>query len=111
MPMSRELKEEIEVIAHGLNADGCTASPDFSWHVCCDEHDIAYKTGCDRLGIPISKWDADQNLYWCMRDNAKTWIGRNILSWIYWIAVSTAGWYAWFRKKQKFPKKESEDSK
>lgn len=102
--MSSELKKEIETIAHGLNADGCTASPDFSWHVCCDEHDIVYRTGYNYKGEATRKARADLNLFLCMHRNANTWIGRNILSLFYYFMVSTFGWYAWFQKKQKFPK-------
>lgn len=54
-----EYRELVRAKAIELKSDGCTGVPDF--HVDgCYEHDIAYRTGKDIYGNPITRAEADR---------------------------------------------------
>lgn len=67
-----------------LKPNGCTSAPDFHWRPCCDEHDLDY-TG------RVSRYAADKALLSCMRRTAQTFFGRNVLSYVYFLAVRFFG--------------------
>lgn len=94
--MDKENEERIHVAAKALGTDGCSDSPEFFYHTCCEEHDIAYRTGKDEDGVPISRADADKQLFRCMREAGKTpIIGTHVLPAIYWTAVRLFGGKSW----------------
>ena len=96
MSLKNDWKLHVEQVADKVNADGCSDSPDFFYKVCCDAHDIAYRTGKDENGIPISRSEADKRLFACMQQAGKTpVIGTHILPAIYWAAVRLFGGKAW----------------
>lgn len=87
--------EKVRQAAAKLHSDGCTASPDLWIKDCCYEHDIAYRTGKDVDGVPISRLRADWRLLRCIQSKsplAKVWLGAfSPLSWVYFAAVRIAG--------------------
>jgi hypothetical protein len=60
-------------LASALNADGCSGVTEY-YHLGCLEHDIAYRTGFDPLGLPVDKAEADKRFRWYM--NSKSRFGR-----------------------------------
>jgi hypothetical protein len=68
-----------------LKPDGCTNAPDLFWKACCDKHDQDYSDGIK------SRAECDAEFLRCMRRNGKTFIGRNVLSFVYWCAVRCFG--------------------
>lgn len=88
-------ESKISQMAAALRGDGCSMVPDFSFRHCCDEHDIAYRTGKSWCGEEITRSQADAALRRCIRRNGATWFGRNILSWVFWIGVRIGGRKAW----------------
>ena len=66
------------------STDGCTASPDFNFTGCCEDHDFSYRNAA------ISRRQADRRLRACIR--SKGWV---LLPWVYWIAVRLFGWRAY----------------
>lgn len=90
--------ERVRAKAKELKSDGCTAAPDLWFKDCCYEHDIAYRTGCDVAGTPVSRLKADWTLARCIQRKsplAKVWLGvLSPLSWKYFLAVRLAN-YGW----------------
>ena len=78
-------------LAAALGGDGCSSAPDLFFRPCCDEHDVYYRTGRDADGAPITRAEADRRFRLCMKANGKTFIGRHVLSWVYWGAVRLFG--------------------
>ena len=88
--------ERVREMAAALHGDGCTASPDLFYRPCCDEHDIAYRSGRDVDGNALTRAQADARLRRCMMRAGKTPIvGRWLLPWFYWLGVRLAGRRAW----------------
>jgi hypothetical protein len=86
--------ERVKYLARRLNGDGCSASLDLWFSVCCDEHDIAYRTGYDVEGYPVSRAQADRLLRICIQ--AGTPLGKfSPTSWTYWLGVRVFGKWAW----------------
>lgn len=77
--------------------DGCTDVPDWNnkVHTCCMRHDKDYAFGVNEKGEPITRAQADERLFQCMNKHAKTIIGRQILSRVYWLGVRAVGWKFW----------------
>ena len=91
---------KVKAYAQALNGDGCSDSPDLFYKRCCDEHDIAYRTGCDVDGNTITRSQADTRLFNCMREAGLTPIvGRFLVPAIYWGFVRAFGWKAWLKNK------------
>lgn len=89
-------KKKVHAAAQALGTDGCSSSPDFFYTVCCDAHDIAYRTGHDENGQAITRAEADKRLFKCMRKAGKTpLIGTHLLPAVYWSAVRLFGGKAW----------------
>lgn len=89
-------KAKASAAAKALNGDGCTASPDFAYTACCDEHDVAYRTGKDLNGKPITRYQADKRLYKCMKRAGITPVmGKWIVPQIYFWAVRLFGKGNW----------------
>lgn len=65
-----------------LGVDGCTNAIDRSV-LCCYEHDIAYRTGKDFRGQPITRAEADRNFRRCVQSFAKLgkWSPTSYLRW------------------------------
>lgn len=95
----RERWRRVRILAAVVKADGCSGAPDFWWKDCCDEHDVAYRLGLDHLGNPITKEQADRRLLECIREKARTSVGRYVLAPIYYRAVRLvrAARRAWLR--------------
>lgn len=88
--------QRVKVTAKSLKGDGCSSSPDFFYKRCCDDHDIAYRTGKTVDGEPISRAEADKRFYACMRKHGKTPVlGKMILPWTYWMGVRLFGGSSW----------------
>jgi hypothetical protein len=66
-------------------SDGCTASPDFTFRPCCEEHDYHYKTG------DIPRKEADARLRECMQSK-----GYVVLPHVYWLVVRLFGRGFWY---------------
>jgi len=98
--MSRQYWQRVKEYAKDLRGDGCTASPDFFYRKCCDEHDIAYRTGKTVDGAWISRKEADYQMFKCMQQTGKTPIlGTLIIPGLYWVAVRLLGAKAWKNNK------------
>lgn len=104
VPPLEDLKfwAEVEHQAKVLNSDGCTAVTDFRIE-CCWRHDIAYSTGKDVDGLPISKKEADALFRECIQSRSPLrHIGLQKLSpmsWIRWAGVSLFGRGIWKNQK------------
>ena len=59
----------VESKCAALGCDGCTGVPDF-FLMGCLEHDIAYRTGRDPFGKPITKREADERLKWYIQNHS-----------------------------------------
>lgn len=93
-----EYWKRVKEHAKALKGDGCTSAPDFWYRRCCDEHDIAYRTGKTVDGADITRAEADKRLFDCMCKRGKTPIvGRFIIPALYWGAVRIFGRGAWKR--------------
>ena len=92
--------------AKALKGDGCTSSPDFWFHRCCNEHDIAYRTGKTVDGVEVTRAEADNQLFVCMKKrNKDPLISKWILPALYWSAVRLFGRGAWKRDEAMGDKK------
>ena len=76
-------------IAWDMTSDGCSMSPDLVHKKCCDKHDFYYRNPESKTGI--TRWQADNILYKCMRKCYKT----PILPAIYWLGVRIGGCFSW----------------
>lgn len=63
-------------------SNGCTKAPDLNFKSCCDNHDLAYELK------RRNKYKADYDLMICMLKR-----GHIILAPLYWVFVSTFGWF------------------
>jgi len=81
--------KDIETKAQELGSDGCTVVADF-YLPCCYEHDIAYRTGCDVYGNPVTRAHADSEFRRCMQSRSRLGI-LNPMSWWRWIGVRLFG--------------------
>lgn len=92
--------DKVKALAWVLKGDGCTAVPDLTYKRCCDEHDIHYRTGNTVEGNPITRLEADNRLFQCMKETGKTpLLGTHIIPTIYWIGVRLFGGKIWDRNK------------
>lgn len=99
----------IEKEATALKSDGCTLVSEL-FHICCLEHDCAYKLhkdprdayryfeqGCTNywdLASPISRGEADKRFRKCMQERSK--LGRfSPVSWLRWVGVRVGASRAW----------------
>ena len=85
------------IIAELLKTDGCTSAPDLCFRDCCNGHDIAYRTGMDENGNPITRSQADARFLRCM--TAKAMTDRNaagIVAPVYFACVRVFGESMWF---------------
>lgn len=69
-----------------LGTDGCTAALDVHLD-CCLEHDIAYFTGRDVDGNPVTKAEADAAFRRCLQSKSR-WGRFSPMSWWRWAAVA-----------------------
>ena len=89
-------KARVRAMSEKVGGDGCSSSPDLFYKPCCDAHDVAYRTGCDIDGKPITRAKADKEFLRCMRKAGKTPIlGRTLLPVIYYLAVRMFGRKQW----------------
>ena len=65
-------------IKRGFKYDGCTASPDFDFGICCKHHDYDYQD------LSKTRLQADNDLFRCMYH--RSLIGK-CLAPLYWLAV------------------------
>lgn len=59
---TKTIKEQ----AKELKSDGCTGVSEL-YRPACLEHDIAYRTGKDPYGFPVSRREADKRFRWHMQ--------------------------------------------
>lgn len=87
--------DRVKDAAKRLHGDGCSASPDLWFRICCDEHDVIYRTGKDADGKPVSRAGADWRLLRCIQRKsplAKVYLGGlSPLSYIYYAFVRIGG--------------------
>lgn len=98
--------ERVKRIAKALKGDGCTGVPDLTYKKCCDRHDIHYRTKMrlEDTGIPtpITRAEADKEMFKCMRETGKTpIIGSIIVPGLYWLGVRLFGSGAWNKDRSK----------
>lgn len=91
--MDRAEREEIRRQATALNSDGCTGVLDL-YRVCCEAHDIAYRTQKDHHGNPITRAQADAAFRACIQAQSPLG-GGSMLSWWRWLGVRALGWMKW----------------
>lgn len=88
--------QKVKSLSRALQGDGCTCAPDFFYRECCDEHDIHYRTGKRVNGDPITRLQADNALFRCMRRRGKLpVIGKLLIPAVFWLFVRALGWKAW----------------
>lgn len=92
--------DRVKALAWALKGDGCSKAPDLFYHSCCDEHDIAYRTGATVDGKRLTRKQADARFLACLKKNGKIPIlGTLILPYIYWSMVRLFGESAWDNDK------------
>ena len=92
----KEWKQRVTALAQKLDGDGCSDSPDFFYRICCDAHDIAYRTGKDEFGDTITRSEADKRLFRCMKKEGVTPVlGKFILPVVYYGVVRIFAKKAW----------------
>ena len=88
--------DRVKAHAHALKGDGCTSSPDLTYRLCCDEHDIHYRTGKTIDGTPITRAEADKKLFDCMREQGRTpVVGKFLIPAFYYLGVRLLARKAW----------------
>lgn len=88
--------EQLKRYWKALRGDGCTSSPDFFYSDCCRNHDADYEYHIDETGKDITRLQADNRLFDCMKKKGKTpIIGKFILPVVYWSAVRLFGKSHW----------------
>jgi hypothetical protein len=87
-------RHRVRHVARSLKSDGCSG-PTTQWYQDgCFEHDIAYRTGFDPLGAPISRREADKRLRWYVQISSPLGV-FSYISWRRWIGVRIGGYLAW----------------
>ena len=66
MPVSENYWSEVRRLAKELGSDGCTGVSEM-YRDCCYEHDIAYRTGADLYGEPMTREQADGQFCKCIQ--------------------------------------------
>lgn len=90
------IRKEMCALWKIATTDGCTSSPDWWYHECCNDHDRAYRTGVDRRGKPTTRAKADKALFLCMTRRRKGMpISGILIPSFYWLAVRLFGWRFW----------------
>ena len=87
--------KRVKEAAYALKGDGCTDAPDLTFRLCCDEHDVHYRTHKHLDGTHITKQEADKRLYECMKKKSITPVGKYIIAPIYFLAVKVFAQPAW----------------
>ena len=91
---THEYRALVRAKAQELESDGCSGVPDF-YLDCCYEHDIAYRTGCDVYGNPITRAEADRWFRISIQNHsilAKVKLGfLSPVSWWRWAGVRILG--------------------
>lgn len=78
-----------------FSSDGCSMSPDLTFHSCCEEHDYYYRNHSGPNGLPITRAEADRRLRECIaRKGVLGWEWK-VLPWVYWAGVRLLGRRAW----------------
>lgn len=72
-----------------IEADGCSGVPDF-FKICCDAHDITYRTGADVDGEPRSQAEGDAELRQCIQARSR-WGWFSPMSWWRWAVLRVVG--------------------
>jgi hypothetical protein len=94
-----EFWDKVKALAAELKTDGCTGVADIRVE-CCWRHDIAYFTGKDIDGEPITKEEADTLFRLCIQKRSK--LGKySPMSWIRWLGVKYLGTGTWGKTKSK----------
>ena len=91
-------EERIEIIeqAKELGSDGCSA-PSEVFHICCLEHDIAYRTGKNFKGESVTRKQTDARFKQCMQEESK--LGKfSGMALARWILVRIFGRGIWRKK-------------
>ncbi len=84
--------------ADELKSDGCTLVSEM-YHICCQEHDVHYRTGKTVYGDPISVRDANARFRQQMQARSK--LGKfSPVSWLRWIGVTVASPFFYHPKEQ-----------
>ena len=91
---SRPYADTVRAFAAFLRTDGCTGVPDLWFRACCERHDLAYRRGIDPFGRPVTRREADRQLWRCMAQESR--LGRaSPVAWLYWTGVRVLGRLAW----------------
>lgn len=85
--------ERVRERAAALQSDGCSGVPDF-YLDCCLQHDIAYRTGADVDGGPLTRSQADAQLRDCIRARSP-WGPWSPMGWWRWAGVRLFGGKSW----------------
>ena len=98
--LNSKWKARAHALAEKVGGDGCSSSPDLFFGPCCDAHDVAYRTGFNIDGEPVTRAKADKAFYKCMKKAGVTPIlGKFILPTVYYLAVRTFGGKQWKGKE------------
>lgn len=92
----------VREMARTLGSDGCSGPTFELYRDCCLQHDIAYRTGRDEDGAPITRREADARFRQCMQ--ARSALGRwSPVAWWRWLAVRAVGWAYWQQTDKETP--------
>jgi hypothetical protein len=79
--------------AKAMGSDGCSGVSD-CYVIACYDHDIAYRSGHDLFGQPLTRAQADARLRWGIQNESP--LGRlSPMSWWRWAGVRLFGWRSW----------------
>lgn len=91
--MDREEREVIRRQAAALGSDGCTGVSDL-YRDCCYAHDIAYRTGRNHHGDPVTRAEADTAFRLCIQ--GESLFGKeSLVAWARWAGVRLFGRGIW----------------
>ena len=79
----KEYWERVAKRAEELESDGCTSVPDF-YLPCCQEHDIAWRTGATVDGEPQSTPQANTRFRHCIQEHSRLGVCSPMAWWRYW---------------------------
>lgn len=102
MKTDQTMRDKLRARWRAVRGDGCTNSPELSYHQCCLRHDADYTTGADENGLAITRAKADARLFKCMKESGVTPIvGKFLLPALYWSAVRLFGGSHWKKSPER----------
>jgi hypothetical protein len=109
MKSDQTTRARLRAAWRAVRGDGCTNSPELTYHRCCLRHDADYTAHCDENGLALTRSQADARLFECMKKSGVTpVIGKFLLPALYWSAVRIFGGKHWKKSPSQIESKSEE---